>query len=117
MNLNRCLVLAAVVSLGFSSIAPTTKAQDPDQTDVMKELQRREDNAQRLPVEDQLKIRAAQQKALEDAGVKAAMAKRDQAIAEFRTSLRAAMIAADPSVKPILDKVAGGSDVPFPVKP
>ncbi len=117
MKLNRFVVLSAIALLGFGSGALLAQTSDPDQTDVTKEFQRREENAQRLSVEDQLKLRAAQQKAMENAEVKAALEKRDKAIVDFRASLRAAMIAADPSVKPILEKIAGHTDAEFPVRP
>lgn len=103
--------MAAVVCLG--SVATRTTAQDPidpSKTAVLNEFQRREENLEKLSVEDQAKIRGAQQKALEKAEVKAAVEKRDQAIVDFRAELRKAMIEADPSVKPILDKIAQGAD-------
>lgn len=99
--------MATVVTLGP---LPLVKAEDPDKTAVMSEFNRREENLGRLSIEDQLKVRAAQQKALEDAGVKAALENRDKALVEFRAKLRAAMVAADPSVKPILDRIAEGTD-------
>ncbi len=102
------MFLTAIVMLG--QVAPFARAQDPEDTAVMTELRRRDENVGKLSVEEQLKVRAAQQKALEDAEVKSAMEKRDQAVVEFRGKLRAAMISADPSVKPILDKIAEGSD-------
>lgn len=100
--------LATVITLG--PLLPRAQAEDPDQTAVMNEFKRREENLGRLSIEEQLKVRAAQQKALEDAGVKTAMENRDKAVVEFREKLRAAMVAADPTVKPILDKIAAGAD-------
>jgi hypothetical protein len=100
--------IAAVVTLG--PLLSFAQAEDPNKTAVMNEFARREENLGRLSIEDQLKVRAAQQKALEDAGVKAALENRDKALIEFRAKLRAAMLAADPTVKPILEKIAQGTD-------
>lgn len=100
--------LAAVMALG--PMTPRVRAEDPDDTPVMNEFKRREDNLGRLSIEEQLKVRGAQTKALEDAEVKAALERRDKAVVEFREKLRAAMIAADPNVKPILEKIAAGAD-------
>jgi hypothetical protein len=102
------LSLATVVTLG--PLLPLVRAEDPDQTAATKEFKRREENVGRLSIDDQLKIRAAQQKALEDPAVKAALENRDKATIEFRAKLRAAMVAADPAVKPILEKIAQGTD-------
>jgi hypothetical protein len=99
--------LATIFALG--PLLPLVKAEDPDDTPVMNEFKRREENARNLSLDDQLILRGAQQKALEDAGVKAAVKKRDEAIVEFRETLRAAMIAADPKVKPVLDRIAEGT--------
>ena len=54
------------------------QAEEPDQTAIMNELRRREEKVGRLSIEEQLKVRAAQQKAVEDAAVKAALRKPGQ---------------------------------------
>lgn len=97
-----------MAALAVAPLPLLRAADDPDETPAIKELQRREENVGRLSIDEQLKVRAAQQKALETPAVKAAIDKRDKAIVEFRDTLRAAMIAADPSVQPILDKVVAG---------
>jgi len=102
------LSIVSVVALG--PLLPLIQAEEPDQTAIQNEFRRREENLGRLSIEEQLKVRAAQQKALEDAAVKAALENRDKALVEFRAKLRAAMIAADPAVKPILEKIAQGTD-------
>ena len=102
------LSIATVVTLG--PLRLFVQAEEPDQTAVLNEFTRREENLGRLSIEDQLKVRAAQQKALEDPGVKAALENRDKAMIEFRNKLRAAMVAADPAVRPILEKIAQGTD-------
>ena len=50
----------------------------------------REGKINKLTLEEQLKLRAAQQKAIEDPAVKAAIEKRNQAIQEFRQALTTA---------------------------
>ena len=99
------LVLLMVTIAAFQ-LAPRTMGQDVDGTDLGRELREREEKINRLTTEEQLKLRAAQQQAVEDPAVKAAMEKRDKALDEFRATLRASMIKADPAVEPILSKVA-----------
>jgi hypothetical protein len=83
-----------------------TCAEELDGSDLRREVREREERVNKLSTEDQLKLRAAEQKAAEDPAVKAALEKRNQAIQEFRAALRAGMIKADPTVQPILEKVA-----------
>lgn len=61
-----------------------------------------------LSPEEREKLKAARQKAMQDPGVQAAHNKMRQARREFVTSMRAAMVKADPSVKPVLDKIPQG---------
>ncbi|MDQ2919556.1 MAG: hypothetical protein M3R10_06730, partial [Verrucomicrobiota bacterium] len=58
-----------------------------------------------LSIDEQLKLRAAQQKAADDPAVKAALQKRNKAIDDFRTALHNAMLKADPTIGPIMSKV------------
>jgi membrane protein involved in colicin uptake len=95
------LVVLAVVQL-----VPFACAQEVDGSDLRREVREREERINKLSIEEQLRLRAAQQKAAEDPAVKAALEKRNKAIQEFRAALRASMIKADPTVEPILDKVA-----------
>lgn len=111
MKFNYLLALAFAVSTVH--LLPVVAAEDPEDTGVQKEMRRRQENASKLSVEEQLKLRAAQQKAMDDPQVKAALEKRDKAVLEFREKLRAAMITSDPSVQPILDKVASGTNRGF----
>jgi hypothetical protein len=101
-------VLSLVV-LAFVQLAPFAFAQEVDGSDLRREVREREERVNKLSIEEQLKLRAAQQKAAEDPAVKAALEKRNKAIEEFRAALRASMIKSDPSVQPILDKVAIGA--------
>jgi hypothetical protein len=61
-----------------------------------------------LPQEDRQKLKAAHEKAMQDPGLKAAHDKLRQARKEFRDSMRAAMLKADPTIQPILDKMPTG---------
>ena len=95
-------ILLILVSLAL----PNLRAQEVDGSDINREMIERERRVNQLSTEEQLKLRAATVQAAEDPEVKAAVQKRDEAIRAFRAALRAAMIKADPSVAPILDKVA-----------
>jgi hypothetical protein len=101
----KTLVLSLVV-LAVVQLAPFACAQELDGSDLRRQVREREERVNKLSTEDQLKLRAAEQKAAEDPAVKAALEKRNQAIQEFRAALRAGMIKADPTVQPILEKVA-----------
>jgi hypothetical protein len=95
------LVLFAIIQIN-----PFACAQTLDGSDLRREVREREERVNKLSTEDQLKLRAAEQMAAEDPDVKAALEKRNKAIQEFRAVLRASMIKADPTLQPILEKVA-----------
>jgi len=85
-----------------------------DRTELLgRELRDREANILRLPLDDQLRLRAVQQKALDEPAVKEAAEKREQAVQEFRAQLREAMIKIDPGIQPILDQIAVGNNPGF----
>jgi hypothetical protein len=68
-----------------------------------------------LSPEEREKLKAARQKAMQDPSVQAAHEKMRQAHQEFMTSMRAALLKADPSIQPVLDKIpkagrGGGQD-------
>jgi hypothetical protein len=89
-------------------LAPFAFAQEVDGSDLRREVREREERVNKLSVEEQLKLRAAERNAAKNPAVKAALEKRNRAIQEFRAALRASMIKSDPTVEPILDKVAIG---------
>jgi biopolymer transport protein ExbB/TolQ len=97
------LALVAMVQL-----APFAFAQEVDGSDLRREVREREERVNKLSIEEQVKLRAAERNAAEDPAVKAALEKRNRAIQEFRAALRASIIKSDPTVEPILDKVAIG---------
>src|ERR1039457_1481357 len=106
MRLNAFVL--SIVLFAITQIGPFVCAQTPtlDGSDTRRELRERDERVNKLSTEDQLKLRAAEQKAAEDPDVKAALEKRNKAIQEFRAALRASMIKTDPTVAPILEKVA-----------
>ena len=58
-----------------------------------------------LTEDERARLRAAHQKALTDPAVQAAREKLRQARREFREVMRPALLKADPSIQPILDKL------------
>jgi len=58
-----------------------------------------------LSQEEKDKLKAASEKAIEDPKVKEAREKMEAASKEFRDAMKAAQIAADPSIEPILNKL------------
>ncbi len=58
-----------------------------------------------LTEEERSKLKAAHQKAMADPAVQAARDRLRQARREFREVLRPALLKADPSIQPILDKM------------
>ena len=63
-----------------------------------------------LSVEERAKLRAAHQKAMTDPALQAAKDRARQARRELRDLRRAAMLRADPSIQPILDKIPAHAD-------
>src|SRR5471030_1241636 len=62
-----------------------------------------------LPPDEREKMKAAHQKAMQDPGVQAAHAKMRQAHKEFRDVMHAALLKADPSLQPVIDKMKAGA--------
>jgi hypothetical protein len=116
MKLKQLLVLPAVCCLlsltpaasGQTDESPAASPNPVDDRTLDKQLAEREEKIGQLTVDEQLKLRAAEVKASEDIVVLEALQKRNAAIMEFRDVLRAAVLRADPSVAPILDKIAVG---------
>ncbi len=57
-----------------------------------------------LSPQDRQRLKAAHEKAMQDPSVQAAHEKMKEAHKEFRDAMRAAMLKADPSIQPILNK-------------
>jgi hypothetical protein len=84
--------------------APVTFSQDSEQTGKGWRHNQQGRLANLSPDERQ-KVEAARQKAMQDSTAQTAHAKMEQARKEFRDAMHAAMLKADPSIQPILDKM------------
>ena len=84
--------------------APTALAQPPADKPV-RQFQERRARWANLNEDERSKLKAAHQKAMEDPAVRAAHDRLKQARREFREVMRPAMLKADPSVQPILEKM------------
>jgi hypothetical protein len=73
------------------------------------EEREREARIIKLPAEEQVKLQAAQEKAVQDPEVIAAIEKRNKALQEFSVVLRETLLKNDPSIQVILDKIAAGA--------
>src|ERR1700736_1578952 len=90
------------------SVLATMLQFTPDvfaQSDEPMGKRRWEQRLANLSPEERQKFRAARQKAMQEPSVKAAHEKMRQAHEEFRDAMRAAMLKADPSIQPILNKL------------
>ena len=116
------LYFAAVLVVAGCQLIPFASAQSNDGpvddkvisgSDVQNQLVEREGKINKLSIEEQLKLRAAQVKAAEDPEVKEAAEKRNKAIQEFRLAFRNAMVKADPKIEEVLNKIAVGNNPGF----
>ena len=91
----------------FLQIAPVVVAQPPDKPDrPFRQFQNdRRARWASLSEEERGRLRAAHQKAMADPAVQAARDRLRQARREFREILRPALLKADPTLQPILDKL------------
>ena len=101
------LLVPALVCV--SQFAPTVSAQPPDRDRPDRPFRRFQDDRRarfaNLTEEERARLRAAHEKAMQDPAVQAAREKLRQARREFREVLRPALLKADPSIQPILDKM------------
>src|SRR3954465_8656534 len=94
----------------ISQLAPDLFAQPPERADrpdrPLRQFQteRRARMLANLSEDERPRLRAAHQKAMTDPTVQAAREKLRQARREFREIMRPALLKADPSIPPILDK-------------
>lgn len=91
-----------------SQLAPNVFAQPPERQDrPFRQFQneRRARLLANLTEDERSRLRAAHQKAMQDPAVQAAREKLRQARKEFREVMRPALLKADPSIQPILDKL------------
>jgi hypothetical protein len=96
------LVPALAAALQF---APTALAQSPAEKPARQFQMERRARWASLSEEERAKLKAAHQAAMADPAVRAARDKLRQARREFREVLRPALLKADPSVQPILERM------------
>src|SRR5438309_11826449 len=80
-------------------VATSLLAQGPQRSDF------RRSRFSRLSMDEQAKLRSAHDTAMRDPALAATRQRYEQARKEFRDKLRDALLKADPSVQPILEKV------------
>jgi hypothetical protein len=85
--------------------APTVLAQPPADNPARQFQMERRARWAILNEEERAKLKAAHQKAMADPAVRAARDRFRQARREFRELMRSALLKADPSVQPILEKM------------
>ena len=100
----KLIFLLVPMLAGAVQFAPSLLAQQPDRPNRPFQNERRARWAN-LSEEDRAKLRAAHEKAMADPAVQAARDRLRQARREFREVMRPAMLKADPSIQPILDKL------------
>jgi Spy/CpxP family protein refolding chaperone len=100
-----CLLVPALACV--SQFTATLSAQPPDRPDKSFRPFQNERRARwaNLTDDERGRLRAAHEKAMADPAVQAAREKLRQARREFREVLRPALLKADPSLQPILDKL------------
>jgi hypothetical protein len=99
----KSLLMISALALPLQ-MSPFAFGQNPDQSENGQDAQW-EKRLTNLSSPERQKLNAAHQKAMEDPSVQAARQKIREAQREFREAIRAAMLKADPSVQPILEKL------------
>lgn len=89
--------------------APAISAQDDEEQGKGGRGRRWEQRLANLSPEERQKLQTAREKAMQDPAVQAAHDKMRQAHKEFRDAMHAAMLKADPSIQPILNKMPAGN--------
>ena len=98
-------VLLVSALAGVLQTAPSTLAQPPADRPFRPFQNERRARWANLNDEERAKLRAAHEKAMADPAVQAARDRLRQARREFREVMRPAMLKADPSIQPILEKL------------
>jgi Spy/CpxP family protein refolding chaperone len=104
MNAKFTFLLVPILAAALQ-FAPTVLAQPPADKPVRQFQMERRAHWASLNEEERSKLKAAYQRAMVDPAVRAARDKLRQARREFREVMRPALLKADPSVQPILEKV------------
>lgn len=106
-------VAGALLAATTLTLAPLALAEEVENSDANRPTIGQEDSRNKLSLDEQLKLRAAQQKAVEDPAVKEALAKRDAAVEAFRQALHDSMVKSNPALEAILAKIAVGGSPGF----
>jgi hypothetical protein len=101
----KSLVTMSILAIALQ-FAPAVFGQDEEQGRGGRRWEQRLAN---LSPEERQKLQAARQKAMQDPAVQSAHDKMREAHKEFRDAMRAAMLKADPSIQPILNKIPAGN--------
>ena len=101
----RLPLLLVPTLIGALHLAPALPAQTPPEKQGRRVQTERHARWANLTEEERTKLKAAHQKALSDPEVRAARDRLKQARLEFREVLRPALLKADPTIQPILDKM------------
>jgi len=96
--------LAAALQFAPSVLAQSPAERPPRQFQMERQMERRARWAS-LNEDERSKLKAAHQKAMGDPAVRAARDRLRQARREFRDVMRPALLKADPSIQPILEKM------------
>ena len=97
--------LTVFVTIAALQLAPASFAQANDDQAGFQRHGRRAHLLANLSADERMKLRAANQKAMADPAVQAAKERAKQAMKDFRSLKRAALLRADPTLQPILDKI------------
>ena|SRR5438270_13144228 len=98
--MNKTLLLTTVL---FLQLLPCAQAQDTG--DKPRKHHKLWEWFSQASPDELAKFRAAKEQAMKDPAVQAAHERRKQADAEYRQLLDSQMLKADPSLKPLLDKI------------
>lgn len=86
-------------------LTPSLLAQSPTDKPLRHSQSEHHARWASLSEDERARLKAAHQKALSDPAVRAARDRLREARIEFREALRPALLKADPSIQPILDKM------------
>jgi hypothetical protein len=107
-------LVALLAAFGLAPMArtqteeKTNSVPEVDASELNRQLRERQAKINSLSPEEQESLRAARERALSDPAVKAARAKRDQALREFQAALLTSLLKSDPAVAPVIRKMKAG---------
>ena len=104
MNVKLAVLLVPTLAAALQ-FAPGVRAQSPADKPARQFQMERRARWASLNEDERSKLKAAHQKAMADPAVRAARDRLRQARREFRDVMRPALLKADPSIQPILEKM------------